>query len=116
MLHCIQNVTQTFALDREFNTKHSARCEISHEVPLTALMSGITWSEMLAMVTLYMPRALSRRTSWMGSQETANMVVTTVSSFTTRRLFRMLSLLAVPPTLVCRHMSIIVTIRWSAEI
>ena len=29
MLHCIQNVTQDFALDREFNTKHSARSEIS---------------------------------------------------------------------------------------
>ena len=49
---------------------------------------------MLNTVTLYNPRDLSRRMSWMGSQEMANMRLTTVTSFTTRLLLLTLSRLA----------------------
>ena len=48
---------------------------------------------MLNTVTLYNPRDLSRRMSWMGSQERENITVTMVTSFTTLFLFFRASLL-----------------------
>ena len=52
---------------------------------------------MLTIVTLYIPTALRRRISWMGSQEMENINVTIVTRVTTLFLFFMLSRLMCPP-------------------